>query len=127
MGKYRLGYTTLEESKKFAEEGLSIETADMSYAYDFNDSRYVLTITPAKDWIIPKYAESTKIKQVLPCWSITRIVDILENNGIKVSYEDKSWCLKTNVIENGKRYCFVGGSLPKLVIEMLESKIVKLK
>lgn len=110
--EYRLGYTTSEESKKFVELGVKVNTADF--------------------WISPEGKYIGRIEtpiqyKTLPSWSITRIVDILENNGIKVSYEDKSWCLKTNVIENGKRHCFVGGSLPKLVIEMLESKIVKLK
>ena len=99
--EYRLGYTTSEEGRKLLE--LGFPESDLS------------------SYSLIKYG-------LIPCWSITRIVDILENNGVKVSYEDKSWCLKT-VIENGKRHCFVGvgGSLPELVIEMLESKIVKLK
>lgn len=110
--EYTLSYTTPEESEKFVELGVKVNTADL--------------------WISPKWKcigliEEIPIKfKTLPCWSITRIVDILENNGVKVSYEG-NWCLKTNVIENGLRHCFVGDSLPKLVIEMLESKIVKIK
>ncbi len=97
--KYRLGYTTPKEGIKLSELGFS--ESDLS-TYNVIG------------------------KGLIPCWSLTRIVDILENNGVKVSYEG-NWCLKTNVIENGLRHCFVGDSLPKLVIEMLESKIVKLK
>lgn len=72
-----LGYTTLEESKQLVEAGLAVETADMSYTWDFDDSRYVITTVPARDWIVPKYAESTKIKQVLPCWSLGALMQLL--------------------------------------------------
>lgn len=72
-----LGWTTLEESKQLVEVGLPVETADMSYTYDFDDSRYVIETTPAKNWIVPKYAESTKIKQVLPCWSLGALTQLL--------------------------------------------------
>ena len=98
--EYRLGHTTPEEGRKLS--NLGFPNSDLSPYHIFLSH-----------------------KEIIPNWSITRIVDILENNGIKVSYEDKSWCLKTNVIEKGLRHCFVGGSLLKLVIEMLESKIVK--
>ena len=101
--QYRLCSPNIEECKRLKNLGFPTEKADLSPFHIFLCE-----------------------KEIIPCWSITRIVDILENNGVKVSYEDKSWCLKT-IIENGKRHCFVGGSLPKLVIEMLESKIVKLK
>lgn len=40
-------------------------------------SRYVITVNPAKDWIVPKYAESTKIKQVLPCWSLGALMELI--------------------------------------------------
>jgi len=72
-----LGWTTLEESKQLVEAGLPIETADMSYKWDFDDSRYVIATTPAKNWRAPKYAESTKIKQVLPCWSLGALINLL--------------------------------------------------
>lgn len=72
-----LDWTTLEESKQLVEAGLSVETADMSYTWDFDDSRYIITTTPAKNWIVPKYAESTKIKQVLPCWSLGALIQLL--------------------------------------------------
>ena len=75
-----LGWTTLEESKQLIEAGLPVETADMSYTWNFDDSRYIITTTPAKNWIIPKYAESTKIKQVLPCWSLGALVHLLPLN-----------------------------------------------
>ena len=72
-----LGWTTIMESKQLVEAGLPVETADMSYTYDFDDSRYVTATTPAKNWIVPKYAESTKIKQVLPCWSLGALMQLL--------------------------------------------------
>lgn len=72
-----LGWTTLEESRQLVEVGLPVETADMSYTWDFDDSRYVITTTPVKNWIVPKYAESTKIQQVLPCWSLGTLMQLL--------------------------------------------------
>lgn len=72
-----LGWTTLEEAKQLVEAGLPVETADMSYTYDFDDLRYVIETTPAKNWVVPKYAESTKIKQVLPCWSLGALINLL--------------------------------------------------
>ena len=75
-----LGWTTLEEAQQLVEAGLPVETADMSYTWDFDDSRYIITTTPAKNWIVPKYAESTKIKQVLPCWSLGALVQLLPLN-----------------------------------------------
>lgn len=80
-----LGWTTLEESKQLVEMGLPVETADMSYTWDFDDSRYVITTIPAKDWIVPKYAESTKIKQVLPCWSLGALLELIPD---KITYSD---------------------------------------
>ena len=115
-----LGWTTLEESKQLLESGLPIETADMSYTYDFDDSKYVITINPAKNWIVPKYAESTKIKQVLPCWSLGALMqllprtinldyDLLINSEFWVMYrqplskENKFVCSKSSfLIENVK-------------------------
>lgn len=119
--EYTLSYTTVEESKKFLELGFPNDSADMVH----NTSETFKSVS--KNSINGMYNNVLIHQGSISCWSITRIVDILEDNGVKVSYEDKSWCLKTNVIEKGLRHCFVGGSLPKLVIEMLESKIVKLK
>lgn len=75
--EHPLGWTTLEESKQLVEVGLPTETADMSYTWNFDDSRYDRMTTPAKNWIVPKYGESTKIKQVLPCWSLGTLVQLL--------------------------------------------------
>ena len=119
--EYTLSYTTPEESEKFVELGFPKDSADKWHT--ILKTFKVAPENPINGCII----HQSSVNIPFPCWSLTRIVDILENNGIKVSYEDKSWCLKTNVIENGLRHCFVGNSLPKLVIEMLESKIVKLK
>ena len=84
-----LGWTTLEESKQLLESGLPIETADMSYTYDFDDSRYVITVNPAKNWIAPKYAESTKIKQVLPCWSLGALMKLMPKT-ISIPIDERS-------------------------------------
>lgn len=72
-----MNYTNIEQSKKLVELGLNPLTSDMSYSYDFDDSRYVITTTPVKNWIVPKYAESTKIKQVLPCWSFEALLKVM--------------------------------------------------
>jgi len=118
--EYTLSYTTEEESKKFVELGFPKDSADKWHTI-LKTFKFVPE-NPINGSII----HQSIVDVPFPCWSLTRIVDILENNGVGVSYENKSWCLKTKN-ENGKRHCFVGGSLPKLVIEMLESKIVKLK
>ena len=119
--EYTLSYTTLEESKKFVELGFPNDSADMVHSNSETfKSVFKNSINGMFNNVLIHYGS-------IPCWSLTRIVDILENNGVKVSYEDKNWCLKTNVIEKGLRHCFVGDSLPKLVIEMFESKIVKIK
>lgn len=70
-------YTTIEQSKKLVELGLNLDTADMSYTWNFDDSRYEIMTTAVKNWIVPKYAESTKIQQVLPCWSLGELINLM--------------------------------------------------
>ncbi len=84
-------YTTIEQSKKLVELGLNPDTADMSYSYDFDDSRYIITMTPAKSWIVPKYAECIENPQVLPCWSLGALLKLLRE------YND---CNKLDIFSN---------------------------
>ena len=68
-------YTDIEQSKKLAEI-LPLESADMSYTWDFEDEQYYINTEKFSNWIIPKYAESAKHKQVIPCWSIAALFNL---------------------------------------------------
>ena len=72
-------YTDLEQSKKLAEI-LPLESADMSYTWDFDDEQYYISIEKFSNWRVPKYAESEKHKQAIPCWSLAALMDSLPNN-----------------------------------------------
>ena len=69
-------YTDLEQSKKLAEI-LPLESADMSYTWDFDDEQYYISIEKFSNWRVPKYAESEKHKQAIPCWSLASLLEII--------------------------------------------------
>lgn len=70
-------YTDLEQCKKLAEM-LPLDSADMSYTLDFNSEKYYISTTSYKSWVVPKYAESYKgLNQVLPCWSLAALLNLL--------------------------------------------------
>ena len=72
-------YTDLSQSKKLAEI-LPLDSADMSYTLDFDSGMYRISTTSYKGWIIPKCAESYKgLAQVIPCWSLASLLDVLES------------------------------------------------
>ena len=82
-------HTDLSQSKKLAKI-LPLESADMSYSYNFDDSVYNLRAVSYSDWIIPKYAESNKIKQVIPCWSLAALLSVLPIPSLHQT-EGKRW------------------------------------
>ena len=72
-------FTSLQQSKKLAEI-LPLESADMSYSFDFNSETYESSTVSYKDWIVPKYAQPTDgFGQVIPCWSLAALLDVLES------------------------------------------------
>lgn len=75
-------FTDLEQSKKLAEI-LTIESADMSYSFNFDSGIYEISTTPYKSWVVPKYAQPDDgFGQVIPCWSLAALLDIID--GIKM-------------------------------------------
>ena len=84
-------YTDIEQSKKLAEI-LPLESADMSYAWDFDDERYYINIGKFSNWRVPKYAESAKHKQVIPCWSLSALMDVLPYPSIHKHADETWWC-----------------------------------
>lgn len=81
-------YTDIEQSEKLTEI-LSKDSADMSYSLDFDFEKYEVTITPYKNWVIPKYAQTYKgLSQAIPCWSLTALLNVLP-----VSCDDGQHCL----------------------------------
>lgn len=91
--------TTIEQSKDLLKLGLSPDTADMSYSFNYDNEVYEQTLVAYKDWIIPKYAES-KSKRLLPCWSLSALLELMPKNmkGIpeKAAYH---FVLKKNVYD----------------------------
>ena len=70
-------YTGLTQSKILAEI-LPSESADMSYAFDFDTEMYKISATPYENWIVPKYAQPDEgFGQVIPCWSLAALLDVL--------------------------------------------------
>ena len=69
--------TSIEQSKKLIELGIDMDTADMSYSFNFNSETYELSTVPYKDWIVPKYAKSDKFEQVIPTWSLSALLNLM--------------------------------------------------
>ena len=66
-------YTSFEQSKKLAEI-LPLESADMHYSKDFDDSWFVdlVKYTSIK---IPKYVDKVE-EHLLPCWSLASLLGV---------------------------------------------------
>jgi hypothetical protein len=79
-------YTTIEQSKKLMELGLSPDTADMYWAIDANIVITEPYITKTEhEILIPAY------KGAIPCWSIGALLELLKN------YTD---CNKLDIFSN---------------------------
>lgn len=71
-------YTSLEQSKTLAEI-LPLESADMSYSFNFDSGTHESSTVPYKDWIVPKYAQPDNgFGQVTPCWSLAALLNVLD-------------------------------------------------
>lgn len=72
-------YTDISQSKKLAEI-LPLESADMSYSFNFDYETYEISTTSYKSWVIPKYAQPDNgFGQVIPCWSLAALLSILHD------------------------------------------------
>lgn len=90
-------YTTIEQSRKLAEI-LPLESADMSYSFNFNLETYESSTVSYKDWIVPKYAQPADgFGQVIPCWSLAALLDVLES---EINSEDGETC-QLNIVKGG--------------------------
>ena len=70
-------HTDIEQSNKLA-EFLPLESADMSYSFDFDSEIYEISTTSYKSWVVPKYAQPDDgFDQVIPCWSLAALINIL--------------------------------------------------
>ena len=69
--------TSIDQSKKLMELGVNTNTADMSYIYDFECGRHICELVAYKNVIIPKYAESDKINNKIPAWSISALLSLI--------------------------------------------------
>ena len=70
-------YTDLSQSNKLAEI-LPLESADMSYSFNFDSEIYEISTTSYKSWVVPKYAQPDNgFGQVIPCWSLAALLGVL--------------------------------------------------
>ena len=90
-------FTSLEQSKKLAEI-LPLESADMSYSFNFDSGIYEISTTSYKSWVVPKYAQPDDgFGQVIPCWSIGALLGVLpdelgDNHFLTLTKEDNEYC-----------------------------------
>ena len=82
-------YTDIEQSKVLAEI-LPLESADMSYSFDFDSEIYEISTTSYKSWVVPKYAQPDDgFGQVIPCWSLTALLYV-SPNGIVMNKDSQN-------------------------------------
>ena len=87
--------TDIKQSKKLIELGIDMDTADMSYSFNFNSETYELSTVPYKDWIVPKYAKSDKFEQVIPAWSLNTLWGLMPNDDYHITLiykTNRGWC-----------------------------------
>lgn len=75
-----MNYTTIEQSKKLVELGLSPDTADMHYPdYYFDSNAKGPCNTSYKDAIEDLFHVyiNPKTKRLLPCWSLGALMEIM--------------------------------------------------
>ena len=122
-------YTDLEQSKKLAEI-LPLESADMSYSFNFDSGIYEISLTSYKSWVVPKYAQSDDgFGQVMPCWSLAALLNVLpdtitSNDGIAFKLN-----IKKNIIEysNPSLYLIYKSVKSDNIVDACYEMLLKLK
>lgn len=66
-----MNYTTIEQSKKILELGLSRDTADMVYKYNF-----LLESNDTTPKVVNGNLHDTTLKNI-PCWSLGALLDVM--------------------------------------------------
>lgn len=97
-------YTDLEQSKKLAEI-LPLESADMSYFFNFNSEIYEISTTSYKSWVVPKYAQPDDgFGQVIPCWSLAALLGAVDFITINLFYIDERgyWVVSATIHDSTK-------------------------
>ena len=87
-------YTDIEQSKKLAEI-LPLESADMCYLQENGQAK---TISPSK---LSEILNVSK-PQVIPCWSLAALLDVLPNASILLKGFDKIYDLTNSSGEIAK-------------------------
>lgn len=78
-------FTDLSQSKTLSKI-LPIESADMSYSFNFDSGIYEISTTPYKSWVVPKYAQPDDgFGQVIPCWSLAALLGALPSSTLDSS------------------------------------------
>jgi len=85
-------YTDLQQSKKLAKI-LPLESADMSYSFNFDSEIYEISTTSYKSWVVPKYAQPDNgFGQVIPCWSLAALLKIIPKPDL-VQNSEGTWLI----------------------------------
>lgn len=76
-----MNFTTIEQSKRLLELGLSPDSADMKLNYDYNEHRNVEipVMDTFKNWDDP-------YNKAIPCWSVGALLELLKYPKL---YEDQ--------------------------------------
>lgn len=73
MDAHMKSYTDLEQSKRLAGI-LPIESADMSYSFNFNSGTHEISTASYKSWVVPKYAQPDDgFGKLIPCWYLAAL------------------------------------------------------
>ena len=100
-------YTDINQSRKLA-EFLPLESADMSYSFNFDSGIYEISPTSYKSWVVPKYAQPDDgFGQVIPCWSLAALLQVLPL-GIYDEFDNCDYELEIDMIDKMPRYIRLG-------------------
>ena len=85
-----MNYTSIEQSKKLLELGLSLESADMCYWMQYHRA-----IDGGGQHLEDKPSTGKGNKGSIPCWSVGSLLEWLENHVyVKLEHDGIMWTLK---------------------------------
>ena len=120
-------YTDLEQSKKLAEI-LAIESADMHYAtWTILNDEFI--VSPNQGSTIKSLQEDYG-NQIIPCWSIAALLDVINTNYYTTLYHDGvAWNIDIIHHDNDKEKHNAYANTPidacvKMIIELHEQKLL---
>lgn len=80
-----MNYTSIEQSKKLLELGLSPESADLKFKYDYNEHRCVEIPMMV---IVPNWDD--EYNKDIPCWSLSALLELMPKG---IFIEDKDYII----------------------------------